>query len=140
MLKSGELVICGDTCPELVQAIPTRLHNPEKASDIIKTQGDYADEFVDAFRYAIYSFVTASDVHQHAPVRFKEEMKDSRSPGGISPSFEVGLGRIPRGTRRVVDVKKRQPALGTAESTSTMKGASAPALLIQPSTFRQLFP
>lgn len=31
MLKSGELVICSDTCPELVNAIPTRLHDPDNA-------------------------------------------------------------------------------------------------------------
>jgi hypothetical protein len=76
MLKSGELVICGDTCPELVQAIPTRLHDPKKPGDIRKTPGDYADDVVDALRYAIYSFITASDVRKPAQIRIAEANRD----------------------------------------------------------------
>jgi hypothetical protein len=75
MLKSGELVICGDTCPELVKAIPTRLHDLKKPGDIIKTPGDHHDDEVDAFRYAIYSFVTASDVHKPVEIRLAEAMQ-----------------------------------------------------------------
>jgi hypothetical protein len=67
MLKSGELVICSDTCPELVRAISTRLHDPKKPGDILKT-----DDAVDALRYAIYSFVTASDVRKPARIRIAE--------------------------------------------------------------------
>lgn len=75
MLKSGELVICSDTCPELVKAIPTRLHDPKKPGDIIKTPGDHHDDEVDAFRYAIYSFVTASDVYKPVEIRVAEAMQ-----------------------------------------------------------------
>lgn len=76
LLKSGELVICGDTCPELVQAIPTRLHDPKKPGDILKTPGDHCDDVVDALRYAIYSFITASDVRKPAQVRIAEATKN----------------------------------------------------------------
>lgn len=72
MLKSGELVICGDTCPELVRAIPTRLHDPKKPGDILKIPGDHADDVVDALRYALYSFITADDVIKPASVRIAE--------------------------------------------------------------------
>jgi len=76
MLKSGELVICGDTCPELVKAIPTRLHDPKKPGDIIKTPGDHYDDVVDGFRYAIYSFVTAGDVQKPVKIRYAEAMRN----------------------------------------------------------------
>jgi hypothetical protein len=76
LLKSGELVICGDTCPELLQAIPTRLHDPKKPGDILKTPGDHADDVIDALRYAIYSFITASDVRKPAQVRIAEATKN----------------------------------------------------------------
>ena len=76
MLKSGELVICADTCPELVKAIPTRLHDPKKPGDILKTPGDHADDVVDAFLYAIYSVVTASDVRKPAQIRIAEAKKN----------------------------------------------------------------
>jgi hypothetical protein len=52
MLKSGELVICGDTCPQLVKAIPTRIHDPKKPGDILKRPGDHADDAMDALRDA----------------------------------------------------------------------------------------
>ena len=76
MLKSGELVICGDTCPELVKAIPTRLHDPKKPGDIIKTPGDHYDDVVDAFRYAIYSFVTAGDVQKPMAIKYAEALRN----------------------------------------------------------------
>jgi hypothetical protein len=72
MLNSGELVICGDTCPQLVQASPTRIHDPKKPGDILKIPGDYADDVVDAFRYALYSYVNASEVRKPAQIRIAE--------------------------------------------------------------------
>jgi hypothetical protein len=81
MLKSGELVICWDTCPQLVQAIPTRLHDPKKPGDIRKTPGDYADDVVDALRYAIYSFITASDTRKPAQIRIAEATEN------LDPTF-----------------------------------------------------
>ena len=56
MLRSGELVICGDTCPKLVAAIPSRIHDPEKEDDIFKQKGDPLDDCMDAFRYGIYTW------------------------------------------------------------------------------------
>jgi hypothetical protein len=76
MLNSGELVICGDTCPQLVAAIPTRLHNPKKPGDILKRPGDYADDIVDALRYAVYSFIDGSDVRKPRQIRIAEALND----------------------------------------------------------------
>lgn len=56
MLRSGELVICGDTCPNLLAAIPSRIHEPDKEDDILKVKGDPLDDCMDAFRYGIYTW------------------------------------------------------------------------------------
>ena len=56
MLRSGELVICEDTCPNLVAAIPSRILDPDKEDDILKAKGDPLDDCMDAFRYRIYAW------------------------------------------------------------------------------------
>jgi terminase large subunit-like protein len=76
MLNSGELVICGDTCPQLVAAIPTRLHNLKRPGDILKRPGDHADDIVDALRYAVYSFINGSEIRKPRKIRMAERLKD----------------------------------------------------------------
>jgi hypothetical protein len=76
MLKAGELVICGDTCPQLIAAIPTRLHNPKKPGDILKRPGDHADDIVDALRYAVYSFIDGTEVRKPRQIRRAEAIQD----------------------------------------------------------------
>lgn len=56
MLRSGELVIVGDRCPKLVEAIPSRIRDEKKFDDIKKMPGDPLDDCVDAIRYATYSW------------------------------------------------------------------------------------
>src|ERR1700733_8474578 len=56
MLRSGELVICEDTCPNLVSAIPSRIHDLDKEDDILKAKGNPLDDCMDAFRYGIYTW------------------------------------------------------------------------------------
>jgi hypothetical protein len=73
MLKTGELVICGDTCPQLLRAIPTRIHDPKKPGDIRKMPGDPLDDCIDALRYCLYSYVTTSHVEKPWEVRLAEE-------------------------------------------------------------------
>ena len=73
MLKTGELVICGDTCPQLLRAIPTRIHDPKKPGDILKTPGDPLDDCIDALRYSLYSYVTAAQVDKPSEIRLAEE-------------------------------------------------------------------
>jgi hypothetical protein len=57
MLRSGELVICGDMCPNLLRAIPSRIHDPEKEDDLLKVKGDELDDCMDALRYGLYTWV-----------------------------------------------------------------------------------
>ena len=57
MLRSGDLVICGDTCPNLLAAIRSRIHDPDKEDDILKVHGDPLDDCMDALRYGLYTWV-----------------------------------------------------------------------------------
>jgi hypothetical protein len=58
MLKSGKWQVCGDRCPQLVKAIPSRVHDPDKPGDLIKVSGDPLDDIADDTRYGIHSFIT----------------------------------------------------------------------------------
>lgn len=60
MLARGQWLIA-DTCPLLISAIPSRIHDPKKPGDLLKVGGDPLDDAMDAARYGLYSFVTASD-------------------------------------------------------------------------------
>jgi phage terminase large subunit len=55
-LDRGELLIA-DTCRQLVETLPTRIHDPARPDDIAKIAGDPLDDCVDALRYALYSFI-----------------------------------------------------------------------------------
>ena len=60
MLARG-LWLIADTCPQLIAAIPSRIHGPKKPGDLLKVGGDPLDDVMDSARYGVYSFVTASD-------------------------------------------------------------------------------
>lgn len=55
-LDHGDLVIA-DTCRQLLEAIASRIHDPNRPDDILKVAGDPLDDCIDAARYGIYSFV-----------------------------------------------------------------------------------
>ncbi|MGH9487069.1 MAG: terminase large subunit domain-containing protein [Terriglobales bacterium] len=56
-LDRGELLIC-DGCRQLREAIPTRIHDPNRPDDILKVSGDPLDDCLDALRYGVYSYVS----------------------------------------------------------------------------------
>ena len=58
-LQKGEWLIA-DTCPKLIEAIPTRLHDDKRPGDLRKVPGDPLDDVADSARYGIYSFINAS--------------------------------------------------------------------------------
>jgi len=60
LLARGQWLIA-DTCPLLIAAIPSRVHDPKRPGDLIKVGGDPLDDAMDAARYGIYSFITASE-------------------------------------------------------------------------------
>ena len=60
MLQKGEWLIA-DTCPKLIEAIPTRMHDDKRPGDVRKVPGDPLDDVADDARYGIYTFITATE-------------------------------------------------------------------------------
>lgn len=60
MLARGQWLI-SDTCPQLISAIPSRVHDPKKPGDLLKVGGDPLDDVMDSARYGLYSWVTAAE-------------------------------------------------------------------------------
>jgi hypothetical protein len=60
MLARGQWLI-SDTCPQLISAIPSRVHDPKKPGDLLKVGGDPLDDIMDSARYGLYSWVTAAE-------------------------------------------------------------------------------
>ena len=60
MLQTGEWKIA-DTCPRLIEAIPSRMHDEKRPGDILKVPGDPLDDVADSARYGIYTFLTRSE-------------------------------------------------------------------------------
>lgn len=56
MLNSGELLL-SDKCPQLAEALQTRIHDPNRNDDILKVKGDPLDDCADALRYGCLSHV-----------------------------------------------------------------------------------
>ncbi|HVA62754.1 MAG TPA: terminase family protein [Terriglobales bacterium] len=55
-LDRGELVVA-DSCRQLCEALPTRIHSADRPDDICKISGDPLDDCMDALRYALYSYI-----------------------------------------------------------------------------------
>jgi hypothetical protein len=55
-LQTGEWQIA-DTCPKLIEAIPSRMHDEKRPGDVLKVPGDPLDDV----RYGIYTFITSSE-------------------------------------------------------------------------------
>jgi hypothetical protein len=60
MLQKGQWKIA-DTCPKLIEAIPSRMHDEKKPGDVLKVPGDPLDDVADDVRYGIYTFITTAD-------------------------------------------------------------------------------
>ena len=60
MLVRGQWLIA-DTCPQLISAIPSRIHDPKKSGDLLKVGGDPLDGVMDSARYGLYSWITAAE-------------------------------------------------------------------------------
>jgi hypothetical protein len=50
-----------DTCPKLIEAIPSRMHDEKKPGDVLKVPGDPLDDVADDARYGIYTFITTTE-------------------------------------------------------------------------------
>jgi hypothetical protein len=60
LLQKGEWQIA-DTCPKLIEAIPSRMHDEKKPGDVLKVPGDPLDDVADDARYGIYTFITSTE-------------------------------------------------------------------------------
>jgi hypothetical protein len=83
MLQTGEWQIA-DTCPKLIEAIPTRLHDEKRPGDVLKVPGDPLDDVADDARYGIQTFINAQDGRKPVAVavaeRFETILKN-KEPG-----------------------------------------------------------
>ncbi|MFI5118612.1 MAG: hypothetical protein ACHP8B_18140 [Terriglobales bacterium] len=68
LLARGQWLIA-DTCPILISAIPLRTNDPKKHGDILKVPGDRGDDAMDAARYGLFTWVTASEKPQELVMR-----------------------------------------------------------------------
>src|SRR5438445_13681845 len=89
MLQTGEWQIA-DTCPKLIEAIPSRMHDEKRPGDVLKVPGDPLDDVADDARYGIYTFVTSSPKPRDLVMR--EELKllaEQGAPLRLSRIWEV---------------------------------------------------
>jgi hypothetical protein len=70
LLARGQWLIA-DTCPKLISAIPTRISDPKKPGDLLKVAGDPSDDAMDAGRYGLFTWVTASEKPPELAMREK---------------------------------------------------------------------
>lgn len=72
LLQKGEWLIA-DTCPRLIESIPSRIHDEKRPGDLRKVPGDPLDDVADSARYGIYSFMDASE-----PPKSKDDYEQLR--------------------------------------------------------------
>lgn len=60
MLQKSQWQVA-DTCPKLIEAIPSRMHDEKKPGDVLKVPGDPLDDVADDARYGIYTFITTTE-------------------------------------------------------------------------------
>lgn len=70
-MESGELVIC-DNCTKTIEAIESRIHDPDKENDVFKAVGDELDDYYDSARYGYKSWETARKVAKPKDVEMAE--------------------------------------------------------------------
>jgi hypothetical protein len=60
MLQTGQWLVA-DTCPMLIESLPSRMHDEKRPGDVLKVPGDPLDDVADGARYGIYTFITSND-------------------------------------------------------------------------------
>jgi hypothetical protein len=88
MLQTREWQIA-DTCPKLIEAIPSRMHDEKRPGDVLKVTGDPLDDVADDARYGIYTFVTSSPKPRELTIR--EELKTLAEQGDLTSAMIRGL-------------------------------------------------
>jgi hypothetical protein len=68
-----------DTCPKLIEAIPTRMHDEKKPGDLLKVPGDPLDDIADSARYGLYTFITCLEKPLEMQIREAVQGLDMQS-------------------------------------------------------------
>ena len=56
MLQTDQWQIA-DTCPKLIEAIPSRMHDEKRPGNVLKVPGDPLHDVADDVRYGIFTFM-----------------------------------------------------------------------------------
>jgi hypothetical protein len=64
MLARGQWRIA-DTCPLLIAAIPSRVHDPKRLHDLLEGRRRPTDDAMDSARHGLYSWVTARETERN---------------------------------------------------------------------------
>lgn len=99
MLRDGELLI-SRKCQHTINALESRIKDPERENDVLKIPGDPLDDYADCSRYAIYSWATASEVGKPATVRAEEALSkfDSTLRAVHEPRWREEIAKEGAGT------------------------------------------
>lgn len=88
MLQKGQWQIA-DTCPKLIEAIPSRMHDEKKPGDVLKVPGDPLDDVADDARYGIYTFITTTE--KPFELRLAEAIRPLADAGDLNSAYIRGL-------------------------------------------------
>jgi len=104
ILQKGEWQIA-DTCPKLIEALPSRIHDEKKPGDVLKAPGDHLDDVADDARYGIYTFITTTEKPRELVVA--ESIRRLAEQGDLTSAFI-------RGQQMIADPQLRHFANGLA--------------------------
>jgi hypothetical protein len=93
MLQRGELVICRETCPGLIESIKSRIHDPDRPEDVLKVSGDPDDDRYDGARYGVYSYINAPERPREERIAEKVTSADPTMAALQRRMAEVEIGR-----------------------------------------------
>jgi hypothetical protein len=97
-LQTGQWQIA-DTCPKLIEAIPSRMHDEKRPGDVLKVAGDPLDDVADDARYGIYTFITTTEKPRELVVR--EDIRRLAEQGDLTSAYvrHLQMTAEPRGGR-----------------------------------------
>ena len=106
MLQTGEWQIA-DTCPRVIEAIPTRIHDEKRPGDVLKVPGDPLDDVADDVRYGVYTFITATEKPDDLAVR--ERCRELAEQGDLTSAMNHYLHKTAEPRYRPVRLGRYQP-------------------------------
>ena len=87
-LQAREFMICRN-CTKTIEAIESRVRDPDKENDVKKVRGDELDDFYDETRYGYYSWATAQDAVKPTELRIAERVADLWATNPTAAMYQV---------------------------------------------------